>query len=343
MATQGFHPKLVLLTETGETASWLVALVSGVVSALLLWPVAAVLRRIPRGTLIDVWEAALGRPGGYAVGLLFTAIIVFANGLIIRETAEMTITAVFPHTPQTLLVLALAAGATFIAWGDGPHLVRTGRMMMPMLLVALALVLGGTIGWGEWRYLLPFWGPGLPQLVAGLPGVTAILSPVLALTTLTDHVDDRAGLVRWLPTAALVGGGILAAIQGVLLMVFSYPIGTGIPFPLHTAARLVLGGRFFERLEGVWVFVWTAATIVMLGTLLYAGSQLYTRAFRIPRRQMAIIPLATIMMACAYFPIDHAQTIQVHLTLTTPLFYVIFGIPAVLALIAHVRLGRAGG
>lgn len=341
MATQGFHPKVLLLLETGQTASWLMALLSGLAGAALIWPVAAALRRIPRGTMIDLAEAALGRWAGVATGLLFPAAIAFAGGMILRETSEMTLSAVFPHTPQTFVVTAMLIGAIYIAWGNGPALVRMGTLVLPTLLVALVLVLGGTVGWGELRYLTPLWGPGLPQLLAGLPGATAIHFPAVALGTLVADVDDRAGLVRWLPAVPLAGGVILAAIEGVLLMVFSFTISTGIPFPLHTAARLVLGGRFFERLEGVWVFIWGTATIVMLGTLLYSASQLFARAFRMPRRQTAVLPLATIIMTLAYFPPDQAQTIEWHLASTPALFYLVFVCPAALALIALFRLRRA--
>lgn len=343
VVTQGFHPKILLLIQQGQTAAWLLALVGGGICALLLWPVAAALRAIPRGNLLDLAEAVLGRWGGMVTALLFASVPIFAAGMILRETSEMAVIAVFPHTPQTFATTALMIGALFVAWGEGSALVRVGRLLLPMLLISLVLVLIGTVGWGKLRFLLPLWGPGVPHLLVGLQAGVAVQFPVVVLPVLADRSDDPSGLVRWLPAVPLLSGAVLALIEGVLLMVFPYPITIDIPYPLHTAARLVMGGRFFERLEAIWVFVWVTATIILLGSLLYTASRLYAQAFRLPRRQTAILPLATALLVFAYFPRDHAQTIQWHLNLTPPFFYLVFLYPAVLGLVALIRRRRIQG
>lgn len=341
VATQGFHPKMLMLMEDGQTASWLLALSAGGVAALLAWPVAAALRVMPdNADLPGLVQAVVGRPGLILVALLYGSGIMFASGMVLRETSEMALSAVFPHTPQTFVTVALLVGAVHIAWGGDSSLVRLGRTLLPMLLTSLLLVLFGTVGWGEGRYLLPFLGPGMPDLVLALPGAVAVQFPVIILTLLTNGVSDRQQLVRWLPVVPLAGGAILAAIQAVLLMVFAYPIGVNIPFPLHTAARLVLGGRFFERLEGIWVFVWGTVTIVMLGALLHGCSALFARTFRLPRRQAAVAPCAAIVLTLAFFPTDQAETIGWHLGMTPSLFYLLFLVPACLALVVLYRQRR---
>lgn len=337
---QGFHPKMLMMLEAGETAAWLLLLCAGLVGSFLAWPVAAALRTIPNGSLAELIRSVLGRPGLIVTALLYGAGILFASGMVLRETSEMALSAVFPHTPQTFITVAMLVGSVYVAWGEASALVHLGRILLPLLLVSVAMILLGTMGWGEARYLLPLLGPGVPELVTVLPGAVAVQFPAIMLTLVADRVSDRQQLGRWLPAVPAIGGAILAALEAVLLMVFAYPIGVNIPFPLHTAARMVMGGRFFERLEGIWVFVWAAVTIVMLGALLHGVSVLYTKAFRLPWRQAAVLPFAAIVLTVAFFPTDQAQTIEWHLTATPTLFYALFLYPAVIALVVLFRQRR---
>ncbi len=331
---------MLLLLQTGQTAAWLLSLMTGLLAALLLWPVGLVLRGIRGGSLLDLVEQGLGRWAVIPFTLIHVGGLCFAAGMILRETSEMAISAVFPHTPQTFATTALMLAAVYAAWGEASSLVRLGRLFLPLVLVGIALVLAGTVGWGEIRYLLPFWGPGIPRLIGGLPSATAIQFPAFLVLTMTGQVRDRQGLLPWLPLVPLLGGLVIALEKAVLQMVFAFPIGLQIAFPLHTASRLILGGRFFERLEGVWVFIWVVGTSILLGAILHASSAVFGRTFLLPRRQTAILPLATVVLTVAFFPHDQAQTIAWHLGATPLLFYLVLVMPSALDLILLARQGR---
>lgn len=338
--TQAFHPRMLLLLVQGQNAGWILMLLGTITAIGFTWPIAAILQRTGQRDLIDLARAGLGRWATVLLALVLVTGTSFVSGMIVRETSEMAISAVFPHTPQTLATVSLLAGAVYVAVGDSASLVRLGRVLLPWVLVAILLVLAGSIGWGEFRYLLPLWGPGLPRLVSGIPDGTVILAPATVTFYLTGQVADRSRLTRWLLLAPLFAGLIMILEKVVLSMVFAYPIGWSVPFPLHTAARLLLGGRFFERVEGLWVFTWVVATIFLLGALIHTGARAYCKAFSINRRLTAVLPLTMVALTVAFFPPDQATTLVWH-NLATPLIFAVwYVVPLLLALAAALRLPR---
>lgn len=340
LGTQDFHPQVLLAVDVGQTAAWLAVIFATLFAVLAVWPVGAMLRRLPDAGLMDVVYLAVGRPGAILYSLLLAGTLMFMAGMLLRETSEMALSAMFPHTPQTFAITALMLGAVYLAFGQGSDLVRFGQLLLVPLLAALALVIAGSMGWGEIRYLTPLLGPGLLPLATSVPSVAMIFGPLAVVLMLAAGVRDRQNLSRWLVATPLISGAMYTVTKINLLMVFAYPVGVDITFPLHQAARLVMGGRFFERLEGLWLLVWVLGTIALLGALLYASALAFAQAWGLPRHRTAVPPLAAVCLTIAFFPPDQASTVLWHEGASVWITTVTLLVPAALAGVAALRKGR---
>lgn len=337
LTTQIYYPGVLIVVRRGQTAAWLLALFGALLTALLVWPAAAALRRMPRGSLYDLAERAIGRWGAIAYILLLVLGLSLIGGIVLRQTAEMALTAHYPHTPQTFAVVTLLLSALMAAWVESAAMVRAATVTLIPLVLSFAVILVGTIGWGTWGFLAPLWGPGLPQLLARTPAVCGLFAPLAVLYVMSDRVNDRRGLVGTLLAVPLLTGLQFALHKANLLMVFSYPMGMNITFPMHQGARLVIGGRFFERIEGIWLSIWVATTILFIGALLHSSSRAFCRAFRIPRFQTALPLMTVIVLTLAYFPRNQAQTVMLNEAIAVPLASIALVAPAMFAAIAAVR------
>ncbi|HYG56570.1 MAG TPA: GerAB/ArcD/ProY family transporter [Symbiobacteriaceae bacterium] len=335
--TQGYHPLALICMIYGQTAGWLLGLLAGCLAALLLWPVALLLRRVPGADLMDLVHMAFGKPGAILYAMLLAATLTFSSGMILRETSEMAIAAVFPHTPQTFATTGLLLAAVYVAWSDNVGLVRIGRVLMPILLLSILFVMAGAIGWGRVQHLAPFWGPGpLPLLTAALPSA-ALIAPAVLMPMLAGDVSDRRHLVAWMTAVPILIGLALAVEKALMGMVFPYPVSLHITYPLHAAARIILGGRFFERMEGLWLFVWVSSTAALIGALLHAGARALSQAFGMRRHTVAVLPLAAVVLTIAFFSDNQADTIMVHQAAAPAVTAVALVLPAAVAAVAAWR------
>ncbi|HWI62267.1 MAG TPA: GerAB/ArcD/ProY family transporter [Symbiobacteriaceae bacterium] len=318
----------------GETGAWLAALLAGMWASIAFWFVTIGLRKVPGASLVGMARAMLGRPGAVTTGLLVTIALVYHAAFVLRETAEMAVSSVYPLTPQTFAVVALLVAKMAGAYADLNGLVRLARLFLPVLIASILFIVVGVIGWGEFRNLLPVWGPGPVALLGRSVPLTAMFTPGLFVLMAAGRVQNGRGL--WQSAAAVgLGAGIIYALGlAMVIMTYTYPLANSITFPLHEMARLILGGRYFQRVEGIWVLIWVLATITHGALLLHVAAAAMAEAFEMATHREVILPLVTIVLTVAYIPKDQAQTIIDHAAGVPLGLAAGFGWPLLLAMIA---------
>ncbi|HWI62358.1 MAG TPA: GerAB/ArcD/ProY family transporter [Symbiobacteriaceae bacterium] len=341
MLTQSFHAVLLGSLWVGETAAWIAMLISGLGALLFYWPVARQIAARRGGNLLDVAADAAGAPGEILTGVLFGAFSLHHCGLILRQTAEMAVSTVYPHTPQTFAMGTVAVCSVYCAYGGLPAAVRAARLFLPVFAFSLLLILVGALGWADFDYLFPVWGPGIPRVLAGTPLLMVWLWPMLATFYLApDQVREPRSLPKQAAIAILVTTLAYALQKVELLMVIPWPQGRSNLFPLHQLTRLVTGGRFFERIESVWVFLWTFGTAMHVGLLLHLSARAFAQSFRMPSFRPALVPLSVLLLTVALFPHDVAESITMDMSKAPAGLAIIFIWPLLLAGVAAWRRRR---
>lgn len=337
VGVQVFHPNLLGALRAGGTAAWLAMLLGGILAALLLWPVAAAIAAAPGGNLITLARAGAGLPGSILTALLVGGLLILHAGLILRQTAEMALSAVYAHTPQTFAAVSLLICLLYGAYGGTAAIVRLCRLFLPALLIALGLILAGTVAWGEVRHLLPFWGPGPGPLLWSTLQMPAFYGTLLFLLLAAGQISDRRGLPRAILVISLGTALLFAVTKVVLVMAFPYPYGLQIPFPLHAMARIVSGGRFFQRMEGLWVIIWVFGTGCHLAAVTHAAAVALRDGFGMASHRTAVIPLVTMILTISLFPHDQSEAIDWHVAAAPAALLICFVLPLLLAGLARLR------
>lgn len=106
-----------IFLAAGDTATWLVVLLAGIMALALLWPVTAYQAALPGGNLVTLGRAAAGSTGGVITGLAVCTVLTLQVGLMTRAVSEMASTAIYPHTPQTFVTASLMLCALYSAYG----------------------------------------------------------------------------------------------------------------------------------------------------------------------------------------------------------------------------------
>jgi len=337
LSAQLSHPILLFPIQTIGNGTWIAVLLAGLLAILLYWPAAAALQRLGHGNLIDLARQAGGAPGEMAVALILGAALVFDAGAVMRETAEMTISFAYPHTPQTFAMVAVTMCALYGSSGRTVGIIRLGRLFLPGLLLTVLLVIAGSVGWGEPRFLLPLWGTGLQRILGDQVPLLSLFLPVLFPLLSVGEARDRQHLVRSGAVALGAYTALLSATTVVYLMAFPLPVGGSVAFPLHFMSRLTIGGRFLERLDGIWLCIWAFGTAIYLSAILHMAATALAGAFAFPSHRVAILPLGALAATVALFPPDMGRVLVDHFA-AAPLFAAVaFGLPQALILLARLR------
>lgn len=333
-----FHPIAYVMLPRGETAAWLATFLSGLVALILFLPTARFMSRHPGLDLVGLGRMAAGEPGAILTGVAVALICLPQIGLVIRQTVEMAVSSVYPHTPETFATVALTICFVAGAFGRVSDLVRLCQSFFPVTLIAVLVLVGGSFAWGRMRYLLPFWGPGpLPVLKSGGFLAAEFGLPLLCVLNAAPFLENSRQLALG-SVVLLLGSTVLyAATAVVYLMTFPLPFGYSLTFGLHEMARLVIGGRFLERLEGIWLFVWFYATASYLAAVLQTAAVAWSRAFHLRGHRLALPALVSFSLIIAMMPPDQGRAIAWHETVMPYELAVGLGLPLLLTLMAIVR------
>ncbi|HEY3366261.1 MAG TPA: GerAB/ArcD/ProY family transporter [Symbiobacteriaceae bacterium] len=301
--------------EAVSTAAPWVVLLAGAAAALCFWPVAAALSRRPAGqNLVDLCLDAGGRPLAIVVTLAIGFFLVGSAGISLRQLSEMTVTAIYPHTPQTYAMVGLAVASTAGAAMDVAGLAWMGSVYAWPTVIVVLLVLAGNFGWTNYRAVLPLTGHGLLPIAGAVLPLSSYFGELVFLTVYARFVVSPKQIVRTGVSAVGVSALVLSAVVLVYLMVFPLPSSLDVPFGLFELTRLVQGGRYVERLDALWIIFWAFGTAGVTAASLQVTAILWQGAFRLPDYRRAILPLAVTMVAVALLPSNQAAAVvfEVH-------------------------------
>lgn len=335
---EGHRALLMGALWAGESAAWLAILISGICALALYWPVARYLSMRVRGNLINLAGAAAGVPGEIAMGILIGGLCVFQAGYTLRQTAEMAVSAVYPHTPQTFAMVTLLLCSGYCAYGGLAAAVRCCRVFLPVLVVGILAVCGGTLGWAQIDNLFPILGTGLTTLLGRSLMLTTWLWPlILLLYTAPPELRDLQRLCRKGALAIGLAVAIYAVIMAQWIMVFSVPVAHSVIFPMYQLSRLVIGGRFFERIDGLWVSCWAFGTACHVGVIMHIAAKALAQAFGAPDHRSVLLPVVVMTVSLGIFPHDVYQTVAPQRFLAPVVLAAGFALPLLLTLLAAWR------
>ena len=344
LLTMAFHtlPRgAALITSTA--APWAI-LVSGGLALLLFWPVAATLARLPGKNLTDLALTAGGRSLAIAAALLLGGFAVASAGLGVRQVSEMVVTALYPHTPQTLAMVSLLAVAALGASMTPAGALWIGSLLTWPMLTSILVLVVGNVGWGQFRNLVPLTGHGVLPTARELLPLTSYASPLVYVAIFCSLLPSPAKLVRASVYAMGVSVVTWALVVLLYLMVYPMPGGLDVQFPLFEMSRLVQGGRHFERMDALWLVFWTFGAAGRLTEALMGTALVFQNAFRLPDHRGAVLPLAMATLAVGLFPSNQAGAVDAETHILRRWgFLVVLVLPLLIAMLARLRARRKGG
>lgn len=291
------------------TSAWMIPLVSGAVVLAAFLIMHACMRRFPDHDILQLADRFLTPYVALPLTLLFVAFLFLQTALTMREFTETVVTTVLPATPAVLIALLLLLVSLYYAHKGLEGLTRVAVLLSVVFAVGLAALLLLPMTWFDARLLLPFVGRGIaPTLYYGVLNSSMFLN-VLMLAVTYKSVRNQQHFLRAGTVSIVVTAVLMSLVVVVYLGTFgSAPTGRT-PFPLYQLARLIYVGRFVQRMEAVFVFLWVAAAVVKMGCGLWFTAYLYAAAFRMPVYRPLLYAIALSLFIISFLPPD-LMTVQ---------------------------------
>jgi hypothetical protein len=187
-------------------------------------------------------------------------------------------------------------------------------------------------------YLFPLWGPGLTQIIKAGAIKSSMTGEILLVSIFNPYLRERKQIKTVVIGSLIIYGILFTLTMAIYEMVFPYPSAvTLLPYPLYMLARIIYYGRFLQRVEAIFIFIWVFSLLVTISSLFYGATLSLARGLKLPVYQPLLFPLAILVYSVNFlipnFPAG--AWLDSHV-LHNYSFIVAFGLPALVWLMVKI-------
>lgn len=341
IVTMVFFTSPSSLARVVGTATWYMTLISAATAALGFTFVYLLLKRFPGKNIVEIFEITLGRFLGFIFSGLLLALFLLCPATLLRDFTEIMKVYVFPLSPPSYIMGFFIIGVILLGILGLETQARFSRLVAPILLVAFVAALILASQNYDLYKLTPILGYGIKSTIyhgltrSSVYGFVVILAVIASSLQGTKHIK-KIGYISIVASGILVSAAVLA-----FTLTFPYSTAEEVTSPLYQMMALIDYGRFVQRFDALFFFIWDISTLIAVSLELYIAASIYCKMFRIQDIRPVIISLSIIMFTIALIPKD-LETVLSGCNLMQEYGWTVFYIPPIIALIAAKLRGKKG-
>lgn len=324
--------------EIGGTAGWAIPLLSGFFVLPLWLLITKLLNRFPGKNIIQINEEVAGRVFGMGTSLLLLIFVVFSTSNILRLFSEVVILSSLPEAPiSSLAFLFLIPILISVYLGIEP-IVRSNFIALPFIVFGTLGILLALIPFWDFKQIFPLLGAGLVKLLVYSLLLTSVFGEVLILAIMAPYFSFSVQKLSRIGSLSIILLALFFSLSTLVYqVVIPYPGATESYMPYYQMARSIYLGRFFQRVEAIFIVFWTFSAFLRLAIGLFLGTYLYKEIFKIPFLHPLVPAVAILYLSIALTPTDmmHSVDLEKYRLFVGSLFS--FGLPLGILVLAFLR------
>jgi len=324
------------------TAAWYMTLISAATAALGFTFVYLLLKRFPGKNIVEIFEITLGRFLGFIFSGLLLALFLLSPATTLREFTEVMKVYVLPLSPPSYIMGFFIIGVILLGILGLETQARFSRLVAPILLFAFVAGLILASQNYDLHRLTPILGYGIKRTIhhgltrSSAYGYAVILAVIASSLQGTKHIK-KIGYISIVASGILISAALLA-----FTLTFPYYIAEEVTSPLYQMTTLIDYGRFIQRLDPLFIFLWNISTLIAVSLELYIAASIYCKMFRIQDIRPVIISLSIIMFTIALIPKDIETIAFGYANLIMEYGWTVLYISPIIALIVAKLRGKKG-
>ena len=248
-----------------------------IVALLIVFIISKLLERFPNLDILDISEFLGGKWLKNITGILFLAYFLFTVSIILRSFSEGLKIIFFPRSTVAIIIILFLLTIVITNRLGFNAIIRSNLFMMPIFLFTIFFIFFANIGNFTLERSLPLLGNGLyTTLFSGLSNLFAF-SGICYLYFIPPYLKDsksqkRVGLIS-------IGLSAICLLISVATLLFIAPsvITTEEVFPLYLASRNIQFGRFFQRLDAVFLLIWIISLTAYLSISFFFATKVFQK------------------------------------------------------------------
>ena len=291
-----------LMVETAGTAAWILVIYISVLAFLSFYIIQKLYAPFEGKDLLDIGEHMGGNVGRILVGSIIVIYFTALVAIVMRQFSEYMIIIALVNTPISFITMFFITGIAAGAYMGLEAIVRLTAIALPLIIAAFFFITVAIAPYYDFTNIFPIWGLGLEKIfISGSLKISTFsaLSVLFLLPPFIKKHDHfkKAGYIAIGVTSIFFLWSTLA-----VLFVFPYPTTLEHYLPIYQISRLINLGRFFQRVESIFVLTWAITALLYLSTIFFFMVFVFKKTFRLDYYRPLIIPFAILIFNLSLFP-----------------------------------------
>jgi len=326
------------MAESVGNAGWILTIYVSILSLILFLIISRLYKNFEGKDILDIGEFLGGEIGRIIVGIIIVIDYVFIVSVVLREYGEDLKIISLIQSPISFVLVFFALGMVIGAYFGLEPLVRLGAISVPVIFLGFLIVMVGSIEFFNSSNIMPVLGTGPSDIFIGGTSRISIFSGISLLFLITPFLRNhenfkKSGIVGIILSALILTVGTL-----VYSLVLPYPTTTSNFLPIYQLSRLISYGRFFQRIESIFVLVWSMTALIYLSSVLFFSAYIFKKTFKLEYHTPLILPFGILIFTLSLLPQSLMETIFIDdLIIRKYAWTVTFGLPLILLILASIK------
>ncbi|WP_176431512.1 GerAB/ArcD/ProY family transporter [Anaerovirgula multivorans] len=299
-----------VMAEEGATAGWLLVLYNSAIVFFIFSFILKLFLKFEGKDLLDISEEIGGNVLRVIVGFFIIIYFAFILSMVLREFGEGMQVIAFPESPLNFIIMLFLVGIIAGAYFGLESIARFHVLAVPIIIIGLLIILLSVTQYYNFSNLFPVMGTGSYNIFINGFHRISTFSALIILFIITPFLKTHKDLKAVGFTTIGMAAVLLTVTTIIYLVVIPYPVAVESFIPIYQVARLIDIPRIFERIESVFIVIWTGSILLYLSVAFYFLVYTFQKTFKLTYYRPLIIPFAILVFNFSLLPDNYLSTVH---------------------------------
>lgn len=309
-----------------------------IILLLITYLVCRILKNFPGADILDISEFLGGKILKYIIGILFMIYFLFTASIFLRSFCESVKIVYFQGTHVIYLIILFIIGIILCNRLGSKAIIRANLIFMPIILFSIFFIFFANMDKLTIQRAFPLLGNGFsPTFFSGISNLFAF-SGFSLLYFIPPNLKDSKQFHKVAFASMILSGIWLLFSIATLLFLFPSIVITEEIVPLYLAARFIEFGRFFQRLDAVFLLIWIISMVSYLSIVVSFMTSIFRKLTNFKYQYITIYAISILLFITSLIPKNSAE---IHFLETTIYKYIVlilvFGISLLILILATLK------
>ncbi len=252
--------------------------------------------------ILGISEFLGGKTLKYIVGVLFLIYFLFVVSITLRSFCESLKIIYFQNYAITFIIGLFILAIVTCNFLGLKSIVRSNLIISPLLIISIVFVFVGNIKNFNYDHIYPILGNGtFTTFISGMSNIYAF-SSIAIIYFLPSYLKNNKEIKVISYTSTILSGVLLLISIASVLLIFDNLESIEQILPLYLVARVIEFGRFFQRIDAVFLLIWIISIISYLSFIVALCNNIFKELFNIENSNMLNGIWGLIVLGISLFP-----------------------------------------